>query len=417
MEKRRRQKRFGVRHPDVTPTQIVFVVAALIAFAVTLQISVAGAFRTKYPALALAWVPLDAEARGQLAANLVSIEPSQQARQRAVLLARDAIRRSPLESAPLRALALAEKSGSFDSSPKVMDLLLESQRLSRRDRATQLQLFEQYLLRNDISAAMRSVDVVLRTSSDRTALFSLLTAASADNPAFAIALKDKLSERPEWAWPFTVHLISESRNGAQLVSLSEAALDPTTTEGMQAVRALLQKLAELQEYDLAWNLLSSLKLAKTGTVTDGDFEGTDGFPPFWWMVSQEGDFWAERDIGPEGRGRVLRLVALSGRAGDVARQLVRLAPGAYRISAVVGDVPNAAFERPTVRMYCANQKQTVLLGLRPSSSGVPPRQIGGRVVVPQGCSFQWLAIHIAGDRLQADAAPWIDDIRLTPLGS
>lgn len=416
MEQRRRQKRSGVRFPRVATIQICVAFATLIAFVATVQISVAGAFRSKYPGVTLAWVPLDAEARGQLASSLVSIDPSPKARELGVGLARDALRRSLLETAPLRALALAEGSVASPNRSRIMSLFLAAQRLSRRDKATQMQLIEQYLLRNDIPAAMRAVDIVLRTSSDRSALFSFLTAASAENAAFESALKAKLSEKPEWAWPFAVHLISESKSGAQLVDLSEAALDPSTAEGIQAVRALLQRLTELNEYALAWNALSAFKLGKSGSVVDGNFESTAGFQPFWWAVSQEGDFWAEREAGPEGHGRVLRLVALSGRAGDVARQLVKLPPGGYRVSAVVGDVPDAQFERPALRMYCANRQQTVLLNLRPELSGAGPHRIEGRVSIPQGCSFQWLAIRVAGDRPQADGAPWIDDIRLTPLG-
>ena len=71
-----------------------------------LQVTIAGVFRTSAPQIALAWVPDDAQARGRLAGALVGQQSTPEAREAARELARDAIRRDPLNVAALRAAAL-----------------------------------------------------------------------------------------------------------------------------------------------------------------------------------------------------------------------------------------------------------------------------------------------------------------------
>ena len=93
------------------------------------------------------------------------------------------------------------------------------------------------------------------------------------------------------------------------------------------------------------------------------------------------------------------------RAGDVARQLLRLRPGRYLFRARSGSLPQSARAQPSVRLECAGGSGFCSPG--PSGSWAS----GLAFTVPAGCATQWLVI--AGGAIEADQPmPWIDDIAI-----
>src|SRR5690349_198348 len=167
----------------VSPRQLAVrtLAAAVLALAlmVVTQVSVAGEFRSKLPRLALAWVPYDADARTALAANLVSMSANPDAHAAARELAADALRRSPLSPIALRAVGFSLASGDKADPARAGLVLKEAERLSRRDQPTQIWLIQYHLRRQDLRAAMRQMDVALRSaSSGSVPLFGWLALAS-----------------------------------------------------------------------------------------------------------------------------------------------------------------------------------------------------------------------------------------------
>jgi hypothetical protein len=386
---------------------------------VVAQVSVAGEFRTKLPRLALAWVPLDADARTALAANLVAMSSDPKAHAAARDLARDALRRSALSPIALRAVGLSFASGDGADPARAALLLKEAERLSRRDQPTQIWLIQYHLRRQDMPAAMRQMDIALRSaSSGSVTLFGWLALASEDD-RIAHEVGVRLRARPEWGMSFFNYMIGNSRNPARTAYFAREFLDPSNPEHLEQLKAFLARLGEDGQYELAWDVRSHfgralrLSAADEAGIVDGDFEGARAYAPFAWSLAEEGDLWSARQAGPGGRGHVLAVVAHSGRSGEAARQLVRLQPGGYRLTARAGNVPEDPFERPEIRVRCAGaDEEQALLRLRPERSGAQARALAGSFSIPAHCPFQWLTIAVAGDGPEPELVPWVDDIRV-----
>jgi hypothetical protein len=400
--------------------------ALLAAFAlvVAVEVSVAGEFRTKLPRLALAWTPLDADARTALAANLVGMSSDPKAHAAARALASDAIRRSPLSPVALRAFGLSMASGDKPDPEAAANVMREAERLSRRDQPTQIWLIQHHLLRQDMAAAMRQMDVALRSaSSGSVTLFGWLALASEDE-RIAREVGARLRAKPDWARSFFTYMVANGKNPQRTAYFARQFLDPSDPDHRELLTTFVAKLGELHEYELAWDVTEHFAgtgpdAVTAGGLVGGDFESAGGYAPFAWSLAQEGDLWAERQAGPEGsHGHVLAVSAHSGRTGEAARQLVRLAPGTYRLSATVGNLPTDPFERPEIRVRCAeDENATPLIGLRPRQAGVQARSLEGRFTVPSGCRFQWLTIAVAGDGPEPELIPWVDEIRLGRAGA
>jgi hypothetical protein len=396
--------------------QLIAWIAFLVIVALlVLQVSIAGVFRTTAPQIALAWVPDDAQARGRLAGALVGQQASPEAKEAARDLARDAIRRDPLNVVALRAAALATDSAAPADRDRASKLIAQAERLSRRDFPVQMWLIEDRLRRNDFAGAMDHFDVALRTSkASEEVLIPLIVNASTD-PRMAQVIEASLTDDPLWREPFMSYLVMYGPDTDRAASLALKFLDPKDQEERVVLTRFLERLAGSGEFEQAQNIYTRLKLgpalARDG-VADG-FERAEGVAPFTWALVEEGDLWAYREAAPEGDGQVLRMAASSGRSGEVARQLVALAPGTYRVEVAMGDVPDDAFERPRLIVRCASDEDVALLTLRPSSAGTDRQQLQGRLTIPAGCRFQWIAFAVAGDGPPSDVVPWADDLRIT----
>jgi hypothetical protein len=154
----------------------------------------------------------------------------------------------------------------------------------------------------------------------------------------------------------------------------------------------------------------------TSYVRNGSFELENTLPPFDWVLSDAEGLQALMQLHASGPGgRELLLVARNGLGGELARQLLRLSPGRFRLTGLVGDVGGAEGDRPQIQLTCIQTGATPVDLRLPSS---PSGGIGIRqdfTVPPAGCPFQWLRIN-ARSRLDDDApSPWVDDIAISAL--
>jgi hypothetical protein len=390
----------------------LIVLAGALAFAVTLQVSLAGVFRSTRPQVALAAAPLDAAARSKLAAQLVGAEPGDEAARR---LAHDALRRDPLQPAALRVLGLTQSTDDAASLQRAAAFMNGAQRLSRRDLPTQMWLIEHYGRSGRVPDMVNHFDLALRSSlSARSAIFPLLTAAAADPRARDTIIRT-LSRRPNWALPFATYSTDNGRDLDFAVTVAQLLLDPREAEDRAHYTTLLGRLVEYNRQDLAWDLYAAPKLglrrAGAGAIRNGDFEATEDGTPFDWNYAEEPELWASRERVD--RGIVLRVAAYNGRSGQVARQVLHLPAGPHRLRARVGDIAASEFERPELRIDCAGTSGDVLLlKVRPARSGAGPWELAGQFVVPPGCAFQQLSIGLSGEGALQEPSAWVDDIRI-----
>ena len=414
-----RRRPFGLELRRLARPVAILLVAALVVVVVA-QVSIAGEFRGRLPQVALAVAPYDSEARARLAASLAANSPVDEAREAARDLAHDAIRRDPLTPVALRALGLANstKDGGLRSEAQALRLFEQSERLSRRDLMTQLWLIEYNLRRGRIPIVMRHFDIALRTSaSNRDALFPLLASAAADK-RIADELVQRMRDRPHWALPFANHLLGVEVPPQTASFLIRNTLDPRRKDEMAVIEALLHRYAATGQFGAASELYEAFGFPRgsyQNLLNDGSFDAKRGFEPFAWDLTEESDLWAIPESNADGRV-VLTLFAADDREGQLARQLVSVRPGRYRLSAVVGNVPQDAYRRQTLSVTCATGDQAQLVSLKPANPGKRMQTMAATFAAPGGCEFQWVAISLAGQDSEESEVPWIDDVALQPAG-
>lgn len=199
--------------------------------------------------------------------------------------------------------------------------------------------------------------------------------------------------------------------------LSAFALQPAedgiTPEEQRWIASLVDPYVRFGNYDEAeeiWRHFNAVEQSDFGGVTDAAFTGQPG-PPFGWQLERPNGGIAElSQLGLQ--------VSYFGREGWViARQLLRLEPGSYRLTYDLGgsgrDLPNLAF-----RLDCLESGATLLdfplnreslLGLAPSDIATVP---------DEGCPAQWLVLtarpeepaRSKGTTIRAvNLEPWNDD--------
>src|SRR5690606_9338570 len=130
------------RNPNVLRGTILPTACGLLALVLAVQVSVAGIYGSARPQSVLLWAPSDADAQAKLASTILSTEPTGAIRDQAIRLARRSLERSPLNPVAVRSLALAAETGAARDHARAIRLFKEAERLSRRDKPTQLWLIE-----------------------------------------------------------------------------------------------------------------------------------------------------------------------------------------------------------------------------------------------------------------------------------
>jgi hypothetical protein len=381
------------------------------AFAITVQVSVAGVFRNKRPQLALLVAPSDATARSRLASQLVAHE---EARDISRALAKDAIARDPLQ--PIAFRVLSESFGGQNSSVTTSrELMDESARLSRRELPTQMWFIEQFGRTGEAELMLQHFDIALRTSESAWGTgFPMLALAASDAEGEELVFKT-ISARPVWAPEFARYMMGSGANLPFTMRVAELLLDPANPDNRGHYLLLLRRLTENGFLAQAWELYGRLGFvgadATTKLVRNGDFERAEDGTPFDWVYAQAPELWAARERlnGKQG-GFVLSLAAYNGRSGEVASQLIRLPQGSHRFRVKMGDVPADRYDRPELLLTCAGRKGSDLLSIRSDSPGSGPQDVDERFVVPQDCPFQRIVIRKAGSGPLRYPHPWIDNI-------
>lgn len=416
--RRARHARQSSRHREFKVSRegiwiAVVAIIGIVAFVATLQVSIAGAFRTTRPQLSLKMAPLDAIARVRLASQLVTRdEHLADARS----LAMDAIARDALQPGAFRIIAESLDGREPANLTTATALMAQSARLSRRDVATQMWLIEHYGRIGDAERMVRHFDIVLRASeAARRSGFPMLGLAASDPLGQELIIRT-LSARPNWAKEFATFTIGSGSDLAFANRAAQLMLDTADPENRVHYLLLMRRLTEAGLYAQAWDLYGKPGLAVAGArelpLRNGGFEAAEDGSPFDWAFVQEPELWAAREQADAEEGLVLRLAASNGRSGELAWQLLHLPPGAHRIRLRMGNVPDDRYERPEILLTCLARSVSPLTKVVSPTAGTGPHQLEASFVVPPDCSFQRLVIRAAGDRALQDPAPWIDDIAI-----
>lgn len=390
----------------LTPRTIAGAIAALVAGVVGFLLSQSLVATRADPAAALASWPWNAAARAEQATALLAKAQDAPTAASARALSVSALREQPLLVPALRALGVSQAIAGQDAGAARTMAFAET--LSRRDLPTELWLIEQGVARGDVAGALVHYDRALRTADTAPdLLLPVLVGASAD-PGVARPLGRLLATRPLWWSDFATRLVQQNPSPEGTATIVAALkLDPQIAGERTLLSAAMIRLADTGRADLARRLLPS---PGREPLRNGGFEATGGLVPFDWRLAQDGDLGAEIGARDDGRGNALLLDARSGRGGEVARQLLTLASGRYRITGTVGDVAASA-EAPALFMTCAGQARP-LGRFRTGSAPIKGARFAARFSVPAGCAGQWLIIEATAPLDVSDRRPWLDDLAI-----
>jgi len=357
--------------------------------------------------------PIDARAQASKASELIAADLKVSTLERADGLSRAALRREPVNVAAARAQTLIAAARGQERQTLAWARYAEG--LSRRDFGVQTMLIELAVARGDVPGALIHYDRALRTrKAAGDVLFPVLFGAASD-PNVLPALTAMLGRRPEWWYDFTVKWQTQSPPVEPLFTILMAERPDVSVprERMLAIAAMRQ-MVTAGRIDLAARLHDRIAPAGTpraGTFVDGRFDSGHDLAPFAWDITSEGDLGGAVERRGEPPRSALTIDVSGDRSGTVAQQLVRLAPGRYRLALRVGELSTDGIV-PGVSILCVGSTEP-LAEQRLGAAGPSVRTLSFEI--PGNCSAQ--TVRISGTAGENDSLPrpWITDLTMRRL--
>ncbi len=385
--------------------RVAIAVVALVLAAIELRAGSATWIARTDPALAARIAPYDAriDAAAAQAAVEHGARPDAPEVKRLVkrALGRDVTQPPAIE---LSALS-AEAKGDRARAARLFEL---SSAVSRRSLPTRLWLIQRAVDRGDVAGALEDFDLALRTSTGAPkVLFPVLARASAD-PDLAGPIA-RLLDRPEdWRVMFLNYAVTEAHAGPGVSAVVLRMRDRRVITDNQVDQLLIGELVNEQQFRLARTIQDRFHPTSAAPVQDPDFSDARRAFPFGWNLVETGSAGAER-AQIDGRP-ALSWQASPGGEGQVATQLLTLAPGAWRLATRTASAPAEDDAPPVWTLACAETGGGELARL------VQPKQkdqdASAEFTVPADCTAQWLVLNLkAGDapnRSGAIAKVWVE---------
>lgn len=374
---------------------IVALVAALLAFQVVRSAAVAD--REARPALAQALWPSHPAVMTDRA--LLAIASAAVRGQSVPAETRSDVRRiaikAPLSPDPfLIEGAIAETEGRSAAAER---LLLAARDRDPRSRGARYLLAERFFRTGRMTAALIEMQALVSLQSRGAEAFVPALVGFARAPGAVPQLKAFFLRYPQVESAVLSVLAIDAANTDLVLALSNAR-EPDPVWHRNLISALVAD-GQFVRAQSVWAGLSGVR-AKAGLFNPA-FAEIAAPPPFNWEFPQNSEGVAE----PNGEGGVD--VLYYGRAKAVlARQLLLLPPGRYRLAANVSD---ASGEAGAVRWVVRCAKADKVLAQLPVRAG----SVAGGFAVPADCEAQWLQLQgLAGD-LPGTTELKIGDLRLT----
>ena len=331
-------------------------------------------------------------------------------------LARRALLTSPLDPVPLRVLALRTSSAGNEAEAAKFAAL--SERITRRDLPTQLLLIEQAVVANDYRLALRHYDIALRARSDsRGVLFPILSSALADDEIRA-AVAPYVRGRANWLGEFVEFAVRDGADGPRRIGMLLVESDAGRQADLMRASSgtLIGLLTDQRQFALAERLYMQMPGASSSLLGDTRFNAATTDPKlgtFAWATSTEAATGASFEATGNGKERQLRVFAGSGESGVVVRRVMRLKPGAYRLSEARSLIVGNASAAAHWNVKCVQGTAPTILWTSPTTridynaSGAPGP------IIPGNCYNQLIELVVTGGTGQQGMELLINHFTLT----
>lgn len=387
---------------------LVVVIGALLIWGAVV-IGVSGIARSGNPELALRMSPTDSRAMTYLADRLLIKDPTSVRRERPLELARAALLNDQTNVSALRILGF---SAPKQDQRAIFDL---SNRLSRRDLATQLWLIDYHVGREDASSALAHYDAALRTSTVAPKLLFPVLAKASGDVTLAPQIGDLLAKRPPWANAFLTDLLFSSPSADRLLTIFQHV----TRDGGKVLSTQADGLMARMLRDYRFDLLRDAYFVAGGSdksigthIRNGDFSDEPSLLPFDWLFASDTTIYAGRSKSDSDASDFrMGVLASEGNGGEAARQLLMLPTGRYSLASTSGSVPTAQNGRLWWQVTCATKGGAKLFEFDLPASPDTGKASKSEFNVPiANCPAQWLSLQVATQTDSEELNTWVDDV-------
>lgn len=284
--------------------------------------------------------------------------------------------RSPLAAEPfLINGAVAQARGDEVRAERLFE---EARSRDPRSEAARYFLADRYLRSGRTAAALSEMAVFAKLVPTALVQFAPALAQFAHTPGVVPQMRHFFQSSPEFEPLVLSHLAADVRNADLILALASSGGRQQPWQA-QIVGALVEQ-GQFERAHAVWKKIAGIKGSAAG-IFNPQFENIDAPPPFNWTFATSGGV-AE----PDANGR-LQVIYYGREDAGLARQLLLLGPGQYRLGMEVNGQPGdgSAVAWSTT---CLPGKQ-VIFNL-PLKHG--QRAIAGAFVVPQRCPAQLLEL-------------------------
>lgn len=353
------------------------------------------------------WGPADlGRIRGQLAGLQLNQSEFD------VASARRALASAPLASEPFAAIAAASLvQDPRGNTGRESALLAEALRRDPRSRAARILLMRQLAVSGDMSGAFAQLDVLYRLNPVLVTKAMDSIAGLVNTPRRMDAALAALSGRPNLYEPFVVGMVGKNKPREIVVRLAQG-LPVSIMARPEIRRSIVTQLVEVQEFTPAKSIWQAgLAKRSPGLVFSSDFSDRQTLPPFNWQLF-------ETTSGAAGyvKPRGLAVNYYDRSPGQLARQIVTLPPGRYRLYVEFKLVGGLA-DNVRLRIGCFGAPDALVeIPLFASGPGLRKAEAGFEVPA-QACSGQVLGIWGVLTEKRSEAEVELQRVDILPGGS
>lgn len=319
----------------------------------------------------------------------------------------DAVRRQPLASEPLFFYGM--RAVEAEDLAKAESLLIEARARDPRNSFARLALMALYLRTGRVREGSAELAVLARLEPRGNQLLVPQLIRLTNSAQAREALVEAVGDQPIMA-DVLAKLATDGGDPDMILNL--ARRQPGRADGSFAEwqRLLLDRLVENGEERRAYDLWRRFAGAdRNELIYDADFRGRPGGPPFNWELSVSDVGAAER-----GRGGGLEVEFFGRKSGPLARQLLMLRPGAYRLTFEAEGSATGQGSRIELRVACRSGANLATHAFRDVST--TRRRAELAFTVPGGCEGQWLTFAGEAAEFPAIQRLMIPRLSLTAAG-
>lgn len=358
---------------------------AVAAFCITAS----NVYDARAPGLALKLFPANGFALANKAQSKLESESSglgdqfdPKASEEVAALSLEAFALEPLSVRAVRNLAL--RVNTQDGSDAAAPVMNQASRLSRRDLVVNLWLMAYLAKKGEVQEGARQLDYALRVrrSIQRPILESVVRGLPLKENEDLIV--DLLSENPPWATTFLQMGREQSDRAREVARVVQRARisNELMPRGFEA--DILRNLVAAKAFREAFTLKAYFSGDKSEDRRNPDLRWSAEYPPLDWQLISTG----ETIVNLDSKRGELQLDINAGREVQLARRLVQLDKGPYRVTSFVTPASTGAQSLPHIEISCAENEGRGAARFFYDTSG----SIEAEFRPASACDFYWVSV-------------------------